>query len=251
MAKTKSLKDINTKAPKSADKDKMKEENIKLAEEITEMQIKMFAGGKHSMLIILQGMDASGKDGVIKHIFTGMNPMWCQVHSFGIPTKEEAAHDFLWRVHQHAPADGMIQIFNRSHYEDLIIPTLNKSMSEKELAKRVDHINDFEKLLEDNGTVVLKFYLHVSSEEQISRLHERMVDPKKFWKHNEADWQKARKYDEMAEIFDDIFAKCDKVPWYIIPADDNWYKINTIAKIILEKFEDMKLKWPKLEVGEN
>ena len=157
----------------------------------------------------------------------------------------------MWRVHRHAPADGMIQIFNRSHYEDVIIPKLENLMRDKDIERRYEHINDFEQLLEDNGTKILKFYLHVSSEEQISRLHERMIDPKKFWKHNEADWQKARKYDEMVEIYDEIFDQCDKIPWHIIPADDNWYKVNTIAKIILEAFDDMKLKWPKMEVGED
>jgi len=250
MTKIKSLKEISTKAPRGVSKDKMKEENIQLAEKITEFQMKMYAEGKHSMLIILQGMDASGKDGVIKHIFTWVNPMGCQVQSFKVPTDEELNHDFLWRVHRHAPARGMIQIFNRSHYEDVIIPKLEHLLKDKEIDHRYDHINDFEQLLEDNGTKILKFYLHVSSEEQISRLHERMIDPKKHWKHNESDWQKARKYDEMIEIYDEIFQKCDQVPWHIIPADDNWYKVNTIAKKILEAFDDMNLKWPKLQVGE-
>jgi len=168
------------------------------------------------------------------------------VESFKVPTSEELAHDFLWRVHKHSPAKGMIQVFNRSHYEDILIPVLNKTISKKDLTRRYEHINDFEELLAGNDTTVLKFYLHVSSDSQKERLKERMTNPEKHRKHNADDRNKADRYDDMLEIYDDIFTQCDRVPRHIIPADQNQYKVNQVCKVVLKALEDMDLKWPKL-----
>lgn len=250
MPKTKSLKDISTIAPKSLDKKEIKKENTKLAEKIGALQYQMAAEWKHSILVILQGMDASGKDGATRHVFSMCNPSGCNVQSFKVPTSEELSHDFLWRVHKYAPAKGMIQVFNRSHYEDIIVPVLNESISKKALKRRYEHVNDFEELLADNDTTVIKIYLHVSPEQQKERLQERMTNPEKHWKHNPDDWNKADRYDEMIDIYDDIFDQCDRVPWHIIPADNNWYKVNQISTIVLKALEDMKLEWPKLSEGE-
>lgn len=250
MKKSESLKKIDTRAPKWIDKKAMKRENTKLTKKIGELQYQMSAQSKYSILVILQGMDASGKDGATRHVFSMCNPSGCEVESFKVPTSEELAHDFLWRVHKYAPAKGMIQVFNRSHYEDIIIPALEDTISKKDLKRRYEHINDFEELLADNDTTVIKIYLHVSKEQQRERLQERVTNPEKHWKHNADDWNKADRYDDMSEIYDDIFTECDRVPWHIIPADQNRYKVNQISKLVLKALEDMKLEWPKLSEGE-
>ena len=250
MSKQKKLTKINTRASKSLDKKEIKKENIKLAAKIGGLQYQMAAEAKHSILVILQGMDASGKDGATRHVFSDCNPNGCEVQSFKVPSSEELSHDFLWRVHKYAPAKGMIQVFNRSHYEDIMVPVLNNTISKKDLKKRFDHINDFEELLSDNDTTVIKIYLHVSSEEQRERLQERMTNPKKHWKHNPDDRNKADRYKEMLGIYDDIFDECDRVPRHVVSADQNRNKVNQISKIVLKALEDMELTWPKLEEGE-
>jgi len=192
MAKI-SLKDFSTRAPKELDKKEIKDKTSSILDELDELQNLLFAEHKHAVLVILQGMDASGKDGVIRNVFARMNPQGVDVKSFKVPTEEELAHDFLWRVHQHVPGKGMVQIFNRSHYEDILVTRVHKWCDDKTAKKRMRAINDFEELLSaHNKTHILKFYLHVSPEEQQERLSERLKDPSKMWKYNERDFEEAK-----------------------------------------------------------
>ena len=241
------LNKIDTKANDSLDKDKLKKELKELNTQLIEFQKKMNAQGKHSLLIIFQGMDASGKDGATRRVLEGVNPSGIKVKSFKKPTDEEFAHDFLWRVHQHAPAKGMIQVFNRSHYEDILVPSVLGYIPKETIDERYKMINDFEHFLEHNGTKVLKFFLHVSKEEQLERLEERISNPEKHYKHKDGDWETREHWDSYMNVYQSIFEKCNDIPWHIIPSDQNWYKANLITKKIIEAFESMNLEWPALE----
>ena len=250
MAKTE-LKKILTRAPEKLNKEKIKSETEKLIEAIAEKQKILYAQSKYSLLIILQGLDASGKDGVVTHLFEGMNPLGCKVKAFKKPSEEEFAHDFLWRIHAHAPENGMISIFNRSQYEDILVPTVEGYFTKEVIEKRYNQINNFESMLQENNTIVLKFYLHISHSEQTERLKERMTDPTKFWKHNDSDWTVAKKFDTYLKCYENIFDKCSTIPWHIIPSDQNWYKSFLIAKKIKESLDGLDLKWPLLETKLN
>jgi PPK2 family polyphosphate:nucleotide phosphotransferase len=246
------LKKIPTGPSKKQNENKQdyKEKTLELLEKIKTYQTQMYAQGEYSMLIVFQGMDASGKDGSVKHVFGPINPMGCTVKGFKVPSKEEAAHDFLWRVHHATPEKGMIQIFNRSHYEDVIIPTLNNTLPKKEIEKRYKHINNFEELLTDNKTIILKFLLHVGQEAQDEKLRERLTNPTKHWKHNDDDWSKKEKYDKMLDIYDDMIEATNTkdAPWIVVPTDKNRYKAYLIADAVVDAFEKrMKLEWPELE----
>jgi PPK2 family polyphosphate:nucleotide phosphotransferase len=241
------LKKTSTKAPDKLDKEKAKEETEKLIANIAERQKILYAQAKYSLLVILQGLDASGKDGVVTHLFRGMNPLGCQVKAFKKPTEEEFAHDFLWRIHHHTPEKGMIQIFNRSQYEDILVPSIEGYYSKDVIEKRYNQINQFESMLSENNTIVLKFYLHISHEEQAERLKERMTDSTKFWKHNDGDWTVAEKFDKYLACYETIFEKCNTIPWNIVPSDQNWYKSYLIAKKIEETLSHLDLQWPALE----
>src|ERR1700730_9971252 len=182
------LTDVSTKAPKEFNKEETKKKLETILGELYELQNLLYAEGKHAVLVVLQGMDASGKDSTIRHVFGGLNPMGLMAHPFKVPTSEELAHDFLWRVHKEAPAKGKISIFNRSHYEDVLVTRVHGMIDDETAKKRMHAINEFEKLLrEHNNTQVFKFYLHVSKEEQSVRLNERIRDPRKQWKYNEND----------------------------------------------------------------
>ena len=241
------LDKISTEAPKDADKKKLKKEIEKYMARIDELQNIMYAQSKHSLLIVLQGLDAAGKDGVIRSVFSGVNPSGCRVHSFKVPTAEEASHDFLWRVHAQAPSKGYIQIFNRSHYEDVLSPRVNKVIDKENCLKKYEHINNFEKMLmEENNTVILKFYLHISHEEQHKRLEERLNNPAKKWKYSKSDKTVSAQWDDYMKAYEDVFRHCnDPVPWHIVPADNNWYKDYYVAKTIAEAMENMHLKFPE------
>lgn len=242
------LKEVDTRAPKQFDKEETKKEIVKLLEKIDELQNLLYAESKHSLLVVIQGMDASGKDGAIRNVFGKLNPQGVQVKSFKVPTPEEAAHDFLWRVHQHTPAKGMIQIFNRSHYEDIVITRVHKFIDDQTAKKRMDAINNFEKLLhEHNHTSILKFYLHVSPKEQQDRLTERIQNPKKQWKYNENDFSEAKLWDIYMEMYEDCFEYCSHIPWTIVPADQNWYKEYIIASKIFETLKKLNMKYPGLK----
>jgi len=237
---------ISTRSPESFSKDETKEKTQKLRERLLELQAVLYAEGKHSVLIVLQGMDASGKDGSVKNVFFGVNPMGCLVKAFKAPTEEEKGHDFLWRIHKHAPIKGMIQIFNRSHYEDILVPRVRKWITMDEVKRRIDHINNWEQLLIDGGTVVLKFYLHISEEEQNERFEERLTIPEKRWKYKASDLAEAKLWPGYREAFEDVFEKCTKAaPWNIVPADQNWYRDYLIAQKVVESLEVLKMKYPQ------
>lgn len=242
------LADISTRAPKDLEKDQVKELTNGIVKELNELQNLLYAESKHSILVILQGMDASGKDGVIRNVFGAFNPQGVSVRSFKVPTEEELSHDFLWRIHQHAPARGMIQVFNRSHYEDILVTRVHKWCDDETAKKRMSAINHFEQLLTDhNDTTILKFYLHVSAGEQAGRLDERIKDPTKQWKYNERDFAEAKLRDKYLEVYEDAFENCNDVPWTIVPADQNWYKEYMIASSLLETMKSFKMKYPTIE----
>ena len=241
------LEGISSKAEESRQKAFVKKENKELIESIAKLQKVMYAEEKSSLLIVLQGLDASGKDGTIRSIFSQINPLGCRVKAFKKPTGEEFAHDFLWRVHKATPAKGMIKIFNRSHYEDILVPSVEGYYSSEFVNGRYDQINSFENLVEANGTKILKFYMHVSRDKQLERLQERLENPTKFWKHSDGDWSVREKWDKYIAVYEKIFERCNEVPWHIIPCDQNWNKINSIAKIILKTMEDINPQWPGLD----
>jgi PPK2 family polyphosphate:nucleotide phosphotransferase len=242
------LAELPTRAPEDFDKKETKEKTAKILEELDELQNLLYASSKHALLIVLQGMDASGKDGVIRNVFGSLNPQGVTVRSFKVPTEEELSHDFLWRVHAAAPAKGTIGIFNRSHYEDVVVTRVHKWCSDELAHKRMQAINHFEELLtQHNNTVILKFYLHVSEEEQEERLLERTHDPRKQWKYNAKDKEEAKLLPEYYKFYEDCFEHCNKVPWTIVPADQNWYKEYLIASTVRDALVELKMKYPELE----
>ena len=242
------LADISTRAPKEIDKKETKEKTEKILEELDELQNLLYAESKHALLVVLQGPDASGKDGVIRNVFGSMNPQGVHVTSFKAPTAEELSHDFLWRVHKAAPAKGTIGIFNRSHYEDVLITRVHKWCDDATAHKRIKAINDFEKLLtEHNNTTILKFYLHVSREEQKERLQERLTDPRKQWKYNEKDFTEADLWDEYRRMYEQCFEHCNAIPWTIVPVDQNWYKEYLIAAAVRDALVKLDMKYPTIK----
>jgi PPK2 family polyphosphate:nucleotide phosphotransferase len=242
------LKDINTRAGKEFDKQETKDKTAKILEELQELQNLLFAENKHSVLLVIQGMDGSGKDGVIRNVFTSMNPQGVDVESFKAPTPEELSHDFLWRIHQYAPAKGMIRVFNRSHYEDILITRVHKWCDDKTARKRMKAINDWEELLtQHNNTHILKFYLHVSPKEQQQRLGERVKDPSKMWKYNANDFEEAKLWDIYMQMYEDCFENCNIVPWTIVPSDQNWYKEYIIASTLRDTLRGLKMQYPGLK----
>lgn len=242
------LSKTDTRAPKKLGKEEVKQRTQKLHYRLEELQNLLYAESKHALLVVLQGMDASGKDGVVKNVFDAVNPMGCRVVPFKKPTELEMKHDFLWRVHNQVPEKGMIHVFNRSHYEDVLIQRVHKWIDEKTVKQRFAHINNFEKLLIENGTVVLKFYLHVSKEEQLQRLQERMSDETKMWKYNEGDMKERQYWNQYMKAYEDVFANCSAAsPWHIIPADQNWYKEYLIAQTVVSALEVLKMKYPGMK----
>lgn len=247
MSKIK-LDKISTRSPQGWDKDKTKHKMPGLLAELDELQNLMYAENKHSILIILQGMDASGKDGLVRDVFTSMNPSGIRVHSFKVPTEVELSHDFLWRVHNVTPPKGMIHVFNRSHYEDILVTRTHKLIDDKTAKKRMDAINNFEKLLtEHNNTHILKFYLHVSQEEQHKRLTERLNIPSKMWKYNSRDFDESAMWDTYMDYYEQAFNNCSDVPWHIVPADQNWYKSYIVAETLLKTLKGLKMKFPGIK----
>ena len=242
------LSEIDTKAPKDFDKKQTKEELQNVLQGLDELQNLLYAESKHAILVVIQGLDASGKDGVVRNVFGKLNPQGVTVRSFKVPTPEEMSHDFLWRVHQHTPGKGMIQLFNRSHYEDILVTRVHKWCNDELAQKRMKAINDFEELLEThNNTHILKFYLHVSRDEQQERLKERMKDPTKMWKYNENDFAEAKLWKEYMQAYEDCFENCNNVPWIIVPSDQNWYKEYIIAKQLHELFKSLNMQYPGLK----
>jgi PPK2 family polyphosphate:nucleotide phosphotransferase len=242
------LKDISTRAPKELDKSQTKATTEKLLEEFSELQNLLYAAASHALLIVIQGMDASGKDGAIRNVLSSVNPQGVMVHSFKVPTAEELTHDFLWRIHKVSPAKGMIQVFNRSHYEDILVTRVHGMCDDDTARERMRAINDFEELLtKHNNTAILKFYLHVSHEEQVERLKERIDDKTKQWKYNARDFDESALYDKYHQMYEDCFRHCDKVPWTIVPSDQNWYKEYLMTKTIVEALRALKMEYPGLK----
>ncbi|THU37263.1 polyphosphate kinase [Niastella caeni] len=242
------LKEISTLAPKDFDKEAIKEKTAGILEKLDDLQNLLYAESKHAVLVILQGMDASGKDGAIRKVFGAMNPQGVRVQSFKAPTPEELSHDFLWRIHAVAPPKGIIQLFNRSHYEDVLITRVHKIIDDKTAKIRMKAINDFEQLLQEhNSTTILKFYMHISPEEQKQRLQERISDPTKQWKYNERDFDEAKLWDDYMAAYEDCFEHCNDVPWTVVPADQNWYKEYIIASTLQKALEKLDMEYPGLK----
>jgi PPK2 family polyphosphate:nucleotide phosphotransferase len=234
-------------------KERAKTITVQLIGRLEELQERLYANGTRSVLIVLQGMDSSGKDGTIKHVMSGVNPQGCKVVSFKAPSSEEQGHDFLWRVHQKAPSKGQICIFNRSHYEDVLITRVHGWVSDKVVKQRFDQIKGFEELLYESGTTILKFFLHISKVEQKERLEERIRDPEKRWKFNEGDLEERKLWKNYMDAFEDMMAatSTNHAPWYIVPANRKWYRNFVVADLVVEALEDMKLKTPPAPTGVN
>src|SRR6266496_498910 len=248
LMSTITLAQIDTRAPRDLDKQEIKQKTKDLLSELDELQNLLFASSKYSVLIVIQGMDGSGKDGVIRNVFTSMNPQGVVVKSYKAPTAEELSYDFLWRIHQHVPAKGMMQIFNRSYYEYILVTRVHKWCDDNTAKKRMQAINDFEKLLQEhNNTQILKFYLHVSPEEQQERLAERLKDQAKMWKYNESDFNEARLWDLYMQMYEECFENCNEPEWIIVPADQNWYKEYLIAGKLLELLKGLDMQYPGLK----
>ena len=213
-----------------------------------ELQYLMYAEKRHSLLIVLQGLDAGGKDGVVRHLMSGMNPAGCKVTGFKGPTAEELVHDFLWRVHPHTPCRGEVAIFNRSHYEDVLAVRVHELAPKKVWSPRYDMINAFEKLLTvENETTILKFFLYISKQEQLARFQERLENPAKNWKISDADYKERQYWDQYIAAFEDMLDKTSTkhAPWFVIPANHKWFRDLAISSIIVETMQDMKMRPPK------
>jgi PPK2 family polyphosphate:nucleotide phosphotransferase len=221
-------------------------------QKMEQLQYLMYAENKHSLLIVLQGLDAAGKDGVVRHVLTGMNPSGCVSVNFKQPTARELAHDFLWRVHPHVPAKGSVAIFNRSHYEDVLVARVHNLVPEKVWSKRYDQINDFERLIAtENNTTILKFFLHISKEEQLERFKKRLDDPARQWKISDSDYKERDYWKDYIQAFEDVLSKtsAERAPWFIIPANHKWFRDLAISQIITRAMEEMNMQLPKPTVN--
>jgi PPK2 family polyphosphate:nucleotide phosphotransferase len=217
-------------------------------QKMDQLQYLMYAENKHSLLIVLQGLDAAGKDGVVRHVLTGMNPEGCVSVNFKQPTKEELAHDFLWRIHPRVPGKGSVAIFNRSHYEDVLVVRVHGLAPEKVWSKRYDQINDFERLITtENNTTILKFFLHISKEEQLARFKKRLDDPARQLKISDSDYKEREYWGDYIEAFEDVLNKTSTqhAPWFIIPSNHKWFRDLAISHIIVRQMEEMDMQLPK------
>jgi len=207
----------------------------------------MYAEHKQKLLIVLQGIDTSGKDGTIEHVFGDVNPQGTKVINFKVPTKKELDHDYLWRVHQHTPGKGEIVIFNRSHYEDVLVVRVHDIVPEDVWKKRYDQINDFERLLADEGTTIRKFFLHVSKQEQAKRFLARLDRPQKRWKFNPGDLEEREYWDDYIAAFEDVLSKTSTpwAPWYVVPADRKWYRNLVVASVVLDSLKSLDMQFPE------
>ncbi len=244
------LNEVSTTAPKSVVKDDIKKETKELKLQIMDQVTRLYANKKYSFLIVFQGMDASGKDGVTRRVFSEVSPTMLNAFSFKKPTEEEFAHDFLWRVNKRTPQKGHVHIFNRSHYEDILIQRVHKWIDMKKVESRMTAINNFEQLLNHhNETIVLKFYMHISPERQLEKLTERKEVLRKHYKHNDGDWEERKHWDSYREAYEYAINNSE-IPWHIVPADQRWYRDYFVAKTVLKSFSYLDLKYPDL-VSEN
>ena len=226
------------------------ESNLKKLEDL---QYRLYADGSKSLLIILQGIDASGKDGLIRNVFTAFNPQGTHVTSFKVPAGREMAQDYLWRVHEACPPRGSIGIFNRSHYEDLIVPILNDGITSAQTAARIHHINNFERMLADEGTTVVKFLLHISRDEQWDRFMSRLDEPNRNWKFRMGDLEERQRWDKYMRTFRKVVTSTstDYAPWFVIPANAKWFRDFAVSEIVCSALEGMNLRWPKPMIDVN
>jgi PPK2 family polyphosphate:nucleotide phosphotransferase len=231
---------------KPASEAEAKQETERYLKQLARQQTLLYAEHKHSVLIVLQAMDAGGKDGTIKHVFSGVNPQGVRVARYNQPTAVELAHDFLWRVHPHAPARGEIAIFNRSHYEDVLVTRVHRLVDKKTCARRYDDIRDFEALLAESGTTILKFFLHISKEEQLARFAQRLDDPERNWKISESDYSERELWDDYVDAYEDAIraTSTDQAPWYIIPSNHKWFRNLAVSQIIADSMADLGLAFP-------
>lgn len=239
------LKDYDPRFNAGLKKEDAVEPFTKFDQEIGELQELLYAAASHSVLIVLQGMDTSGKDGTVRSVMASVNPQGCRVVSFKAPTSEELAHDFLWRIHANTPGKGMLHIFNRSHYENVLIVRVHSMQPEKVWKKYYDHINNFEQMLYDTGTIVLKFFLHISPEEQLERLQSREEEKDKRWKLSSGDYVERRYWDDYQAAYEDLLQKCSssQAPWYVVPADRKWFRNLAIAESIVESLRPYRKDW--------
>jgi PPK2 family polyphosphate:nucleotide phosphotransferase len=219
-------------------------------ERLRELQYQLYADGRFGLLVVLQAMDAGGKDGTIRNVFSAFNPQGCHVAAFKVPSDEELKHDFLWRIHRAAPGRGEVGVFNRSHYEDVLVVRVDNLAPKAVWSKRYEQINDFERTLDANDIRVVKFFLHISKEEQRERLKARLEDPHKLWKFDPRDLGKRKQWNAYRQAYEDAIARCstEQAPWYVIPADRKWYRNYAVARILVETLEDLPLRWPPAKV---
>jgi PPK2 family polyphosphate:nucleotide phosphotransferase len=239
------LDDCDTVAVAGLEREEAEHRTARLIEELIELQSLLYAARRHSVLIVLQGRDTSGKDGVVRKVLGPLDSQSCEVASFKVPTEEALAHDFLWRIHQQTPAAGHIKIFNRSHYEDVLVVRVHSLVPEKVWRGRYEHINNFERLLADSGTIILKFYLNISKEEQKERLLEREKDATKFWKLSVGDWKERELWDDYTAAYEDAINHCspEHAPWLIVPADKKWFRNLAIAEALRDALLPYKGEW--------
>lgn len=239
------LKQYDANFTAGLNKEKAQEHFNRLNAELDSLQEEMYAAGTHSILMILQGMDTSGKDGAIRHVLRNVDPQGCRVESFKAPTEEELAHDFLWRVHKVVPRRGMFGVFNRSHYEDVIVVRVHDLVPERVWKARYEQINQFEALLTSGNTIVLKFFLHISNDEQEQRLLAREQDAVKAWKLSAGDWREREHWDDYMKAYEDMLNRCNtkSAPWYIVPANKKWFRNLAISEVLVETMKEYLPSW--------
>jgi PPK2 family polyphosphate:nucleotide phosphotransferase len=244
------LRDWDPDYHANKNKGDVEKELATFSSQMSELQYKLFADNRRSILIILQGVDASGKDSTIRHVMGALNPQSCYVKAFKVPTTEEFSHDYLWRVHMAIPAKGQIAIFNRSHYEDVIEAYVRKLVPKNELSLKLKQINDFERYLSENHITILKFFLHISKDEQKKRLLERLHDPTKHWKITESDLQHRKHWDKYMESYEKLLGFCSTkyAPWYVVPANLKWFRNWVVAWVVTKRLNSMKLSYPQPKV---
>lgn len=233
------------------DEDDGEEIHQDLNRRLEDLQARLFADGSQKLLVVLQAMDTGGKDGTIRHVFRHTNPQGVKVASFKRPTEEELAHDYLWRVHRHTPADGEITIFNRSHYEDLLVVRVHGLVPEERWQRRYEHIAAWEQMLVDEGTTIRKFFLHISEEEQAERLQARIDTPEKRWKFAAGDLDERRRWDDYVAAYEDLLGRTSTrdAPWYIVPADRKWFRNLVVSQVLVDALERLDLRYPEPETG--
>lgn len=248
-----SLDDYDAGAVSGLEREEAEIKTAQLIEELLELQSLLYASRRNSVLVVLQGRDTSGKDGVIRKVIGPLDSQSCEVASFKVPTEKELSHDFLWRIHLETPAAGHIKIFNRSHYEDVLAVRVHNLVPEKVWKRRYEHINNFERLLADSGTIILKFYLHISRDEQEKRLLEREEDATKFWKLSVGDWKERELWDDYTRAYEDAIKHCDSehAPWFIVPANKKWFRNLAIAEALRDALLPYREDWVRAleEVG--